>query len=99
MARQVLVRRGDSEEIDVDLAVDHRLDELEIGGPRGLVERNRRLLHELLELGQHLVIHLEVGGQFARLSTASRDASVALARELLRVGVEEIARRDRATKA
>src|SRR4029450_1866962 len=71
------------------------LDEHEVGVPRHLVEWNRRLLHQLLELGEHLVGDLEVRCQLTNLS-GPPDASIALPRELLRVIVEQIARRNRA---
>ena len=53
-ARQILVRGRDAKQVDIDFALNHRLDEFGVLLPRGLVPFHRRLLRERLELGQHL---------------------------------------------
>src|SRR5258705_12060963 len=94
---QVLTRRFDAEEVEIDLIANHRADELLILLPAVRVDLHFRLLDEIAELRDHRVGHLESGRQLThRRRRRHRDARVALAREALRVDVEQLPRVERA---
>src|SRR5688572_8535091 len=64
--REIFVRGGHAEEIDVDLLLDHRFGKRQVLLPGSLVPLDRRLLRERLELGNQRVGHDEIRRQRTR---------------------------------
>src|SRR5688572_32645686 len=79
--------------------MNHGLDELEVLLPRRFVEDDWTLLHQRLELGEHLRGHFVARIQLANLAARSCNARIAAACKLLCEVVKQSARGNRAAEA
>src|SRR5438874_7636704 len=96
---EILLRFTDAEQRDVDLVMDHRLDELGILREGLFVDPDLLGLQEVLEIGEHRVVDDEPAGEALLALRRRAQPGVAFRREPLRIILERGVSDQPATKA